>query len=83
MAAMSNRVSKYKKGSKEYKAAHAKMKMLKWKLAHAKKKKVVKKVVKKKGGKRGPNTPFQRVDPSEVHSGVLSPDMQQGCGALA
>ena len=35
MAALTKRVSKYKKGSKEYKASHAKMKMLKWKLAHA------------------------------------------------
>merc|ERR1712188_313314 len=56
MAAIHARMSKYKKGSKEYKAAMAKMKMLKFKLRHAKKKKVVKKivkkVVKKKGGKR-------------------------------
>ena len=53
MAAMAKKMSKYKKGSKEYRSAMMKMKMLKWKLAHVKRKKVVKKVVKvKKGGKR-------------------------------
>merc|ERR1712100_941316 len=48
---MEKKLSKYKKGSKEYKAAAVKMKMLKWKLKHAKRAKIVKTVV-KKGGKR-------------------------------
>merc|ERR1712100_331828 len=48
---LKSKMSKYKKGSKEAKAAAIKMKMLKWKLKHAKRVRVVKKVV-KKGGKR-------------------------------
>merc|ERR1711981_775616 len=50
MATMAKKMAKYKKGSKEYGAAMVKMKMLKWKLKHAKRVRVVKKVV-KKGGK--------------------------------
>merc|ERR1712072_563547 len=50
MAKMAKKMAKYKKGSKEYGAAMVKMKMLKWKLKHAKRVRVVKKVV-KKGGK--------------------------------
>merc|ERR1719487_2747248 len=48
---MEKKLSKYKKGSRKYKAAVVKMKMLKWKLKHAKRAKIVKTVV-KKGGKR-------------------------------
>merc|ERR1711981_259091 len=46
MAAMAKKMSKYKKGSKEFKAAMLKLKMLKWKMKHTHRK-VVKKVVKK------------------------------------
>merc|ERR1712072_1362410 len=54
---MSKKVGKYKKGSKKFNAAVRKMKRLKWKLKHAKRKKVVmnkvvKNVVVKRGGKR-------------------------------
>merc|ERR1712100_460456 len=36
MAKMAKKMAKYKKGSKEFGAAMVKMKMLKWKLKHAK-----------------------------------------------
>merc|ERR1711959_231104 len=49
MAKMAKKMAKYKKGSKEFGAAMVKMKMLKWKLKHAKRVRVVKKVVKKGG----------------------------------
>merc|ERR1712100_402297 len=54
MAKMAKKMAKYKKGSKEYGAAMVKMKMLKWKLKHAKRARIVKKMVKKvlkKGGR--------------------------------
>merc|ERR1711939_313506 len=79
MAKMAKKMAKYKKGDKNYAAAMAKMKKLKWKLKHAKRVRIVKKKVVKKGGKHAKK--YAKKEKKKAHK--LSKELVKSQQAMA